>query len=328
MLVPLSMAEEYVDIPWDAHELAAGSSTPGPRWRRCTPSSTTTRASSSAGSRRRTAPGRRRPHGLPGRCRRSHRPVGDGRAQRPRRDAGARGAGRARRCPAWAARSRRPPCGACCPRPSCAPSGSSGISDDHSGLMELPRRPLAGRRAIAAALGLDEPTLEIEVYAQPARPPFRLRHRPGSGRPHRRPSCRPPRRRSPRRRSRSTRRPQRGGARPGPLPPLHRPGDPGREDRPVARLDAPAAAGGGHAAHQQRGRHDQLRHAGTGPAPPRLRLRPARRAADRRPPGEGRGDAPDPRRRDAASSTRTCCSSATRSARWPSPASWAAKTRR
>ena len=58
---------------------------------------------------------------------------------------------------------------------------------------------------------------------------------------------------------------------------------------------------GGHAADQQRCRHNELRHAGDGPAPPRLRLPQARRRPHRRPAREGRASGSRPSTRSTAS---------------------------
>ena len=75
---------------------------------------------------------------------------------------------------------------------------------------------------------------------------------------------------------------------PRPLPALHRPGHPQREDRPQPGLDGPPARSGRAAADQQRRRRHELRHVRARPAAARVRLRQARRPADRRPPGGGR----------------------------------------
>ena len=96
-------------------------------------------------------------------------------------------------------------------------------------------------------------------------------------------------------RSRSRRR-HAGGRGARPLPPLRGPDRARWPSAPSPGWMAQRLDQGRHAADLQRGRRHQLRDAGTGPAPPRLRPRPARRAGHRRPPGRRRREDHHPRR--------------------------------
>ena len=83
------------------------------------------------------------------------------------------------------------------------------------------------------------------------------------------------------------------------LPPLRRPRAAGRDHRPVADLAGQPHHPGGHAAHQQRGRRLQLRHARAGSPQPRLRPGQGGRRSPAGPLCPRRRAAGHPRRRRA-----------------------------
>ena len=89
------------------------------------------------------------------------------------------------------------------------------------------------------------------------------------------------------------------------LPALQCHADRGRDDRPIAAVDAAPADSGRHAADLQYRRRVELRDAGAGPAKPHLRRRQGRRPAPDRAPGSS-GRADDHARRQAARPVSRC----------------------
>ena len=82
------------------------------------------------------------------------------------------------------------------------------------------------------------------------------------------------------------------------LPQVHRPGDPGREDRALAAMGAPPSGQGRGEVDIECRRRDQLRDARAGPSPPRLRCGFDRREPPRGEAGGRRRGVGDPRWRD------------------------------
>ena len=145
-----------------------------------------------------------------------------------------------------------------------------------------PRRHRAGRRH----------------EAQPRRRTLDHRRRPGRGGAHRHLGARSRLHlRGEGRRDRGSS--ERRDRRPGSMPAVHAFAHRRDSHRTLALVDAGSPPRGGHAAHQQRGRHHELRDAGAGPADPRFRLRHHRRASHHRPAGAARGEALDARRKRA-----------------------------
>ena len=149
------------------------------------------------------------------------------------------------------------------------------LSDEHEGNLILPDDAPVGMPLIDY---MGDSVLEFRDQGRFRPPAVRGRHRPRGRRADR--AAVPPRRAHHPRPPARADRPRRGfhrhrHRRARPLPALFRGADRGDHDRPVADVDAAAAHARRHAAHQQRGRRDQLRHAGAGPAAARVRLRPA-----------------------------------------------------